>query len=127
MSAVVVPAYFIFDGSPPVGSAGWQPVLGLTLMTFLSRLALFLGIKHLGGMQTSLLGLGELFVTIIASYFWLHESLNLLQWIGAFILGFSLLLVGFDKALPDRRRKGGLLGWLRPPDRPGNVPWSPHE
>src|SRR5918994_342536 len=52
MSAIVVPAYFIFDRSWPAGSAPWAPVLGLTAVTFASRLMLFLGVKHIGGMQT---------------------------------------------------------------------------
>ena len=42
-------------------------MLGLTLVTFFSRLTLFLGVKHLGGMQTALLGLGELLVTLICA------------------------------------------------------------
>ncbi|HEX6268626.1 MAG TPA: DMT family transporter, partial [Anaerolineales bacterium] len=42
MSAVVVPSYFVFDGNWPAGNAPWLPVLGLTAVTFLSRLMLFL-------------------------------------------------------------------------------------
>lgn len=57
MSAVVVPAYLLFGGSPMVPTSAWYPVFGLTLMTCLSRLALFLGVKWIGGMQTALLGL----------------------------------------------------------------------
>ena len=68
MSAIVVPAYFIFDRSWPAGNAPWAPVLGLTAVTFSSRLMLFLGVKHIGGMQTALLGLGELLVAILFSY-----------------------------------------------------------
>ncbi len=59
MSAIVIPVYFFFDHSWPAGPAPWLPVLGLTLVTFSSRLLLFLGVKHIGGMQTALLGIGR--------------------------------------------------------------------
>ena len=44
-------------------------------MTCLSRLALFLGVKWIGGMQTALLGLAEVVVAVLFSYLWLHEAL----------------------------------------------------
>ncbi len=56
MSAVVVPAYFLFDRAWPSANVPWQPVAGLTFVTIFSRIALFLGVKKIGGMQTALLG-----------------------------------------------------------------------
>src|SRR5512142_3228868 len=44
MSMIVIPAYFLFDRSWPAGNAPWLPVLGLTAVTFCSRLMLFLGV-----------------------------------------------------------------------------------
>jgi drug/metabolite transporter (DMT)-like permease len=38
---------------------------------------LFLGVKHLGGMQTAVLGLSELLVTIVVAQLWLGEQLNM--------------------------------------------------
>ncbi len=131
MSAVVVPP-FLFSGSaglgellkdiPPGQSAGWyssaislgMPLLGLTLVTFLSRLMLFTGVKHLGGMQTALLGLGELLVTLVFSYLWLGERFNQGQWAGAALLVFSLMLVGLERQPPKKVTTGGFLSWLRP-------------
>lgn len=127
MSVVVIPTYLLFQRQLPLPAHGWTPVLGLTLVTFLSRLALFLGVKHLGGMQTALLGLGELLVAVVASYFWLGETMTTHQWAGAAVLGVSLLLVGFEKTPPDRRRRGGWLGWIRPPETEINLPWTPHD
>ncbi|MBN1303195.1 MAG: DMT family transporter [Anaerolineales bacterium] len=130
MSAVVVPAYFIFDRQIPASLAPWGPVLGLTLVTFLSRLALFMGVKRIGGMQTALLGLGELLITITLSYLWLGEKLSWFQWVGAIALTVSLLLVKLDAQSPERKRsKSGWLGWIRPPDMdiPSDIPWSPHD
>lgn len=118
MSLVVFPAFLIFDRSiPQVGT--WWPIIGLTLVTFLARLSLFLGIKHLGGMQTALLGLLELLVTLGLSIVWLHESLTNSQWLGAGILCLSTLLVYFEKPKINRNPgRGGWLGWLTPPHPP---------
>jgi drug/metabolite transporter (DMT)-like permease len=99
----------------------------LTLVTFFSRLMLFLGLKSLGGMQTALLGLSELFVSVFLSHWWLHETLNGYQWIGAAALALSLSLIGLEKIQPEKRHGRGLLAWLRPPEVPPDVPWGPHE
>lgn len=120
MSAVVVPAFFVFDGSPPGDTAPWSPVLMLTAVTFFSRLTLFLGVKHIGGMQTALLGLAELIVAIVFSHLLLGEIFTGLQWIGMAGLGFSLLLVWFEKPSSHPPSKHGLLGWLQPPDFPND-------
>jgi drug/metabolite transporter (DMT)-like permease len=120
MSAVVIPSYLVFDRSWPPANAPWIPVLGLTAVTFCSRLLLFLGVKHIGGMQTALLGLGELLVAILFSHLFLHESLTQLQWLGTASLGVSLLLVWFEKPPQHPFHTHGLLGWIQPPDFPAD-------
>ncbi len=126
MSAVVVSAYFIFDPQFPAGDINWTPVIGLTLVTFFSRLTLFLGVKNIGGMQTALLGLGELVITISASYLFLNEELSPIQWIGVGGLIASLLLVRFEKQEP-HKKPGGWLSWIRAPHQlPPDIPWGPH-
>jgi drug/metabolite transporter (DMT)-like permease len=120
MSAIVVPAYFIFDRSWPAQNAPWLPVWGLTAVTFFSRLALFLGVKHIGGMQTALLGLGELLVAIPFSFLFLGENLTVIQWIGTAGLGISLLLVRFEKPVTHTMHPHGLLSWLQPPKFPAD-------
>jgi drug/metabolite transporter (DMT)-like permease len=129
MSAIVVPAYLLFDHKWPLMTMPWWPVFGLTFVTSLSRLTLFFGVKRIGGMQTALLGLGELLVTILFSYVWLHEKLLWTQWLGAIGLGASLLLVRYETphAPPAHAGKSGWLSWIRPPDIPQEVPWGPHE
>ena len=141
MSAVVVPTFFFsagFSGSEtataqhlisPSGAAlrqAWLPVLALSLVTFFSRLTLFLGVKHLGGMQTALLGLGELVVSLVFAQLWLGERFSPQQWLGAALLIVSLALIAFEKT-PQRRPTGGFLSWLRPPGIPGDIPWQPHD
>jgi drug/metabolite transporter (DMT)-like permease len=129
MSAVVVPAYLLFDPKWPAPGLSWAPVIGLTLVTSLSRLALFLGVKRIGGMQTALLGLAELLVTIFFSYLWLHEVLAWTQWLGAAGLCASLLLVKYETPSQPSSHGGktGWFSWIRSPDLPREVPWGPHE
>jgi drug/metabolite transporter (DMT)-like permease len=127
MSLVVVPAYLLFDRHLPAIGTPWMPIFALSLVTFFSRLMLFMGIKNLGGLQTALLGLSELFVSITISHFWLRESLNLIQWIGAALLGVSLLLIAFEKIQSEKSRARGLLSWLRPPDVSADMPLGPHD
>ncbi|NPA93304.1 MAG: DMT family transporter, partial [Chloroflexi bacterium] len=110
MSLVVVPAFLLIRPVQlPTTKAMLWPVVGLTLVTFFSRLTLFLGVKHIGGMQTALLGLGELLVTLAFSHWWLHESLTPLQWLGAALLGVTLLLTGLEKPTTNNKPKGGWL------------------
>lgn len=127
MSAVVIPAFFLFDPQLPAGNVSWWPVIGLTFVTFFARLTLFLGVKHIGGMQTALLGLSELLVAIVFSHIWLGESLTLVQWIGAAGLALSLLLAQSDVTPPSpKSHPGGWLSWIRPPNIPPDI-WGPHD
>lgn len=122
MTIVTLPAYFLFDRTPPVGTAAWTPVILLTLVTFSSRFTLFLGIKKIGGVQTALLGLSEIFITIAVSHYLLSERLSITQWMGAGILGGTLILASFEK--PDLHRpKGGWLAWIHPPQITA-IPWN---
>ena len=127
MSAIVVPA-FLLSGAKiaPAIQAAWPAVLGLTLVTFLSRITLFLGVKHLGGMQTAILGLGELLVTIVVSHIWIGERLNIYQWLGALLLVVSLALVTLEKPARKSWGKDSWLSWIRPPGLPDDLPW-PHD
>lgn len=126
MSAVVIPAYFLLDRSWPSAPVPWVPLLGLGLATFFSRLALFLGVKRIGGMETALLGLAELLVTIALSYIWLHETLTPGQWLGAAALVVSLLLVRLEGPASQKRTKGGWFSWIRPSSFPRDI-WPPYE
>jgi drug/metabolite transporter (DMT)-like permease len=93
-------------------------VFGLTAVTFASRLLLFLGVKHIGGMQTALFGLAELLVTILFSHLWLGERLTDWQWVGTAGLSVSLLLAWFEAPPSNPSHPQGLLSWLQPPDFP---------
>jgi drug/metabolite transporter (DMT)-like permease len=100
MSLTVTAAYFI-SGQPimPPSLVAWQSVGLLTLVTLISRLALFAGVKRLGGVQTALLGLSELLVTVFTASILLNEKLTPIQWLGAGLLTASVLLVIREKSL----------------------------
>ncbi len=67
MTLTVTVAYLLFDRELPLITYSWWPIIGMTIFTFASRLTLFLGIKHLGSVQTAMLGLGELLVTVFVA------------------------------------------------------------
>ncbi len=122
MSAVVVPAYLLSTPPAlPLHTPAALPVWSLALVTFLSRLTLFVGVKHIGGVQTALIGLAELLVTVGLAHLWLGEHLTRLQWLGAGLLMLSLLLKGFERPQPPRRPRGGWLAWIRPPGLPRDL------
>ncbi len=108
MTAVVWTAYLL-HGPQPVPVAGLPPTLMLAGITVLSRLLMFLGVKQLGSIQTALLGVTEILVTVILSIVVLGEQLIARQWIGAIILVTSLLLIIFEPGmgitLPSRKKK----------------------
>lgn len=117
MSVVVILAYLIFGPLTwPERWTQWQPLLALALVTFLSRLTLFMGVKRLGSLQTMLLTLGELGVTLLFAHWWLGEQLNSMQWWGVGGLGLTLVLGYFDRpASSPSSSRGGWLRWLQPP------------
>jgi drug/metabolite transporter (DMT)-like permease len=114
MAVTVSIFYLVFDRKIPPSTANMQPLIILGVITALSRVLLFLGVKKIGGMETALLGLGELLVTVLAAQIFLGETLTGIQWIGAGLLLLSLILVGFDRLPPQKRRLKGLLSWLTP-------------
>lgn len=124
MTLTVLLVYLILDHQLPQKPLEWWPLIFLGLITFLSRLTLFLGIKHVGGLQTAMLGLGELLTTVVVANLWLGERLTPLQLTGGVMLGLSMLLVGFDQPTPEKRRSTGWLAWLNPPSvSPTDLPW----
>jgi drug/metabolite transporter (DMT)-like permease len=108
MTAVVCVAY-VLHGPTVVPLSGLPPTLMLAGITVLSRLLMFMGVKQLGSIQTALLGVTEILVTVVLSIFVLGEQLVERQWIGAAILITSLLLIIFEPGmgitLPFRKKK----------------------
>jgi drug/metabolite transporter (DMT)-like permease len=99
--AVTVTVGYVVAGTPalPPNGSAWQAVLLLTAVTLISRLALFTGLKRLGGVQTALIGLCELLVTVLSAFVLLGEKLSAVQWLGAALLAASVLLVARESRL----------------------------
>ena len=89
---------FAQDASPAV-TVAWGPTVGLAFVTLMSRLGMFLGVKRLGSLQTALIGITEILVTLLLATTLLGETLNPRQWVGAFLLMGSLLLIRHEPVL----------------------------
>jgi drug/metabolite transporter (DMT)-like permease len=90
--------------SPPLSIALLEatmiPIALLGLTTALSRLAMFAGVKFLGGMQTAVLGITEIGVALLLAALVLGETLTSGQWAGVILLAVSLLLIRQQDLLP---------------------------
>ncbi|MBI9048393.1 MAG: DMT family transporter [Anaerolineaceae bacterium] len=125
MSVTVCLSFVIFSPHLPAHGTSYWPLIAMALATLISRVTLFMGVKNLGSLQTALLGFSEQFVTVFLAITFLQERLSLLQWLGASLIGISLLLVAFEKQSTNTRRKSGLLSWLDPQSTLSmNFPWK---
>lgn len=98
--ALTVTVARLLSGYPwvAISSQGWRAILLLGLIpTALARLLVFTGLRSLGGVQTALLGLAELLVTLLVAFFMLGERLTPLQWLGGGIMVLSVLLIGREQ------------------------------
>ena len=99
--ACVVGLARVLQASPiePIIATGWGAVLALGLTTVLSRLATFSALQRVGGVETALVGLLELLVSLILAFLLLGERLTVVQWGGAALLVVSLVLVTRDPGM----------------------------
>jgi drug/metabolite transporter (DMT)-like permease len=95
--------------TPPIAFLG---AIGLTVVTIISRLLLFLSVKRLGGLQAALLGLSELLVSIVAALIFFGERLTVTQWLAAIPLMISVLLVSRERDLRAYHISEGWLAWV---------------
>jgi len=127
VSIVTVPVFILSDTVTMFESGTrWGAIIGLTLVTFLSRLTLFLGVKNIGGMQSAILGLSKILVTLALAHFWIGERPTTIQWVGAILSIPSMALIGLERTKP-KCSLGGFLSWLNPPGLPTNFHWQPHD
>jgi len=85
----------------PADPGAWRWIAGLTLVTAISRLTLFAGVRNLGSLQTILLNVAELAVTLILAALLLGERLEPTQWVGVVILIASAALSRWDRGVRD--------------------------
>lgn len=94
--AVVVTMVWLAVGEVPeaaVFQASIWPILALGVTTALSRLAMFSGVKLMGGMQTAILALAEIAVALLLAFIVLGEDMSQSRWIGTIILFVGILLI----------------------------------
>jgi len=100
--AVVVAGARLIQGQPmtPLSSAAWTAIALLAIFpTALARLLVFAGMRRLGGIQTSLLGIAELLVAVSLAFIFLGESFTPVQWVGAALFVASVLLISRDASV----------------------------
>lgn len=100
---VVVTMVWLTVGEPisaGVFREALPPIVVLGITTALSRLALFAGVKFLGGMQTAVLAILEIVVALLLAGLVLDDNLTLAQWGGVGLLFAGMLLVRQQDILP---------------------------
>jgi drug/metabolite transporter (DMT)-like permease len=76
-----------------LGWSGWFIIAILALVsTFLARLAMFEGVRHLGGSQMALLLPLETLLAVLWSVLFLGERLTFWEWVGGGLIMISALL-----------------------------------
>jgi len=78
---------------------GWYAITALGLTTALSRLAMFSGLERLGGVETALVSLLELLVSLVLAFLLLGERLSPGQWLGGILLIIGLALMSRDRGM----------------------------
>ncbi len=76
-----------------VPTAALGPIAAMAGVLMLSRLTMFLGVKRLGGVQTALLTVLEILVTVGLAVGFLGEHLTPVQWLGALLMIASVMLI----------------------------------
>lgn len=100
--AVVVGLARLGSGLPltPISLQGWTAILLLAVVpTALARLLVFFGLRRLGGVQASLLGIAEVLVAVTLAFVLLGERFTAQQWLGAGLFLVSVVLIGRDTGL----------------------------
>lgn len=78
----------------------FPPILALGITTAFSRLAMFVGVKLLGGMQTAFLAIGEIAVALLLGFLILGDKLTSIQWLGVTLLLSVLFMIRTKDLLP---------------------------
>ncbi len=102
MAVIVIMARLAYGFYNPVWSVtpqAWSAIIALGITTALARLTMFIGVKALGGLQTTTLAMTEIGATLLLAFIFLGDRLTLAQWVGVAILGASILLMrGEDRS-----------------------------
>jgi len=101
--AVVVSMVWMTVGQPlpqATMNQGLAAIFALAVTTALSRLAMFAGVKFMGGIQTAVLSITEIGVALLLAAVILNDRLTGAQWLGVAVLAGSILLIRQRDLLP---------------------------
>lgn len=107
MAATVGLARFL-QGRPVevIPAAGWGVIFALGATTAISRLLMFAGLRRLGGIETALISLLELLVSLGLAFLLLGERMSFFQWVGGGVLVSGVLLGAWEgRSLAQGRRR----------------------
>jgi drug/metabolite transporter (DMT)-like permease len=80
---------FIFKGEVSIGLIGYTTLLAV-LCEILPLTLLYAAIKRIGSLKVSIIGNLEIPTAMVLSYIFLHESITLLQLIGAILVFYAI-------------------------------------
>lgn len=86
--AITVSIAYLLTGQKPeaIPASGFYAIIALGLTTALSRLAMFFSLERIGGVQTAIISLLELAISLLLANLLLGDRLSWMQWIGALLL-----------------------------------------
>ena len=84
-------------------------IAALGLTTALSRIAMFASVKLMGSMQTAVLSITEIGVTLLLAALILGDTLTTAQWAGVAMLFASILLIRSRDVTPQSSNLGSLV------------------
>lgn len=82
----------VFDSDTNPSMTAFWAIFALAITTSISRLLMFIGVKGLGSLQTTLLAILEMAASITLAYLFLGESFTAIQWWGVALMIGSLML-----------------------------------
>ncbi|XWX04139.1 DMT family transporter [Aggregatilineales bacterium SYSU G02658] len=110
--AGVVTVVWLTIGAPLTNeilvSAG-PAIFALGVTTALSRIAMFASVKLMGSMQTAVLSITEIGVTLLLAAIFLGDTLTSTQWLGVALLFGSILLIRSRDVAPQSANLGNLV------------------
>lgn len=86
-------AYGIYDPNWVITQDALGAIFLLGASTAAARLTMFFGVKKLGGLQTAMIAMTEIGVTLVLAFMFLGERLTPNQWIGVAFLAAGILLM----------------------------------
>jgi drug/metabolite transporter (DMT)-like permease len=87
------------DLSLPQSTSGWVGLLGNSSIYCFTWLMFFLGANIIGTTRASMISVADLIFTAVLAYLWFNEWFAPIQWLGFFIVFFSLIALESPKGI----------------------------